>query len=175
VIAHGDLAKPGQFDRRTSAVEVMVVLTNVGPDVLNMLAGPVARSSRRCRLEVLTLTEQDLQSSCDVFPIRFLDMQQRHELLYGQDVLANLDVSEEHLRLRCEQEIKNLVLRLRNLYLHRARRNKLLALTLTAAIGPFVRTLSACLTLKTGVAPAGPESVIEAVAGLGTRAAERRE
>jgi len=164
VIAYGDLAKPGRFDPRASALEVMVVLKEVTSDVLNVLAVPVARTTRRYRLEVLTLTEQDLRSSCDVFPIRFLDMQQHYELLCGQDVLADLNVPEEHLRLRCEQELKNLILRLRNLYLHRVHRTKLLAQTLTAAIDPFVRTLSACLNLKSGVAPTESESVIEAAA-----------
>ena len=45
------------------------------------------------------------------------DMQQDYILLCGQDVMKDLTIKRDHLRLRCEQEIKNLMLRLRSSYL----------------------------------------------------------
>ena len=38
-------------------------------------------------------------------------------LLCGQDVMKDLTIKRDHLRLRYEQEIKNLMLRLRSSYL----------------------------------------------------------
>lgn len=163
LILFGDLARPGEFDAKTSSIEVLVVLRDITSEALQTLEEPVQRAGRRYRLETLLLTEQELHGASDVFPIRFLEMQQHHKLLAGKDVLGTLDIDESHLRLRCEQEIRNLLLRLRNLYVHRSRQRKRLAETMRISISPLIRTLSACVGLKTGVSPMDPEDVIVAV------------
>jgi hypothetical protein len=112
----------------------------------------------------MVLTEDDLRRSTDVFPTKFLDMQRHHRLLWGRDVLAELHVADAHLRLRCEQEMKNLLLRLRQFYLHRQHRPELIEATLGRALSSFLNDLGVLLLLKTGQAPSGKEAIAEAAA-----------
>jgi hypothetical protein len=54
----------------------------------------------------------------DIFPVRFKEMQQSHLLIWGQDVLAGLEISDHYSKLRAVQEIKNLQLRLHRIYVY---------------------------------------------------------
>lgn len=99
-----------------AAVNVMVVLKDVSVELLDRAAAPVQVAGREFGQRVLLLSEDELRRSTDVFPIKFLEMQRRHLLLQGRDMLADLQISHDHLWLRCEQEIKNLMLRLHHFY-----------------------------------------------------------
>jgi hypothetical protein len=52
------------------------------------------RRKRAKQIQLLTLTPADLSSSTDVFPIKFLDMQQDYEILHGEDLVKDLEVGE---------------------------------------------------------------------------------
>jgi predicted nucleotidyltransferase len=161
VILYGGLAK-GEYAPSSSDVNVMVVLSEITLEALDRAVEPISQARRDVHLAALVLSEDDLRSSTDVFPVKFLDMQQHHRLLWGRDVLADLSISRDHLRLRCEQEIKNLMLRLRHFYLQRAHRPELIESTLASAISSFLTSLGAFLFLKTGQPPGGKAAVAEA-------------
>jgi hypothetical protein len=112
----------------------------------------------------MILSESDLHSSTDVFPIKFLDMQRHHCLLLGRDPFTNLTIARDHLRLRCEQEIKNLLLRLRQYYLLRSHRSDLIESLLANTISAFITSLSALLILRTGAAPVKERDIAIAAA-----------
>ncbi len=122
---------------------------------------------RDFRLAVLILSEDELRRSTDVFPIKFLAMQRRHYILYGSDVLSDLQISREHLRLRCEQEIKNLMLRLHQFYLRWADYPEQIENTLNRAVPAFVRALGVAVELKTETIPQTNDSIVEAAEELG--------
>jgi len=65
----------------------------------------------------LFLTENYINSSTDIFPIEFLDMQENYLVLYGKDVLKNINVNTSNLRFQCEQELKAKLINLKQLYL----------------------------------------------------------
>ena len=119
VILYGGLAK-GEYAASSGDVNLMVVVNEVTVEALDKAISPVQQGMRDFGLAVMLLSEDNLRRSTDVFPIKFLDMQQHHRVVWGKDVLADLLIAKDHLRLRCEQEIKNLLLRLRQFYLHRA-------------------------------------------------------
>lgn len=161
VILYGGLAK-GEYAGRSSNVNIMLVLNSVTVETLDKVASPVRQGKRDFGLAVMALTENDLRRSTDVFPIKFLDMQRHHRVLWGKDVLTDLHIATDHLRLRCEQEIKNLLVRLRGFYLQRAQHSELVESTLTAAISSFLSSLSALLILKTGQAPTDKKAIVAA-------------
>jgi hypothetical protein len=84
-------------------------------------------------------------------------MKECHVLIEGADVLAGVEVADTHLRLRCEQELKNLVLRLRLRYLETqgdpVRLRNVAIMTSQAAIDPLRVTVS----LKSGTVPTRSE------------------
>ena len=163
VILYGGLVK-GEYSPRTSDVNVLLVLKEVTVEELDKAAAPVQWGMREIGLAVMVVTEIGLHGSTDVFPIKFLDMQQHHHVLWGKDVLANLSIAKDHLRLRCEQEIRNLLLRLRQLYLQRGHRPEFIESTLDSAISSFLKSLGAVLILKTGQAPTAKKEIAETAA-----------
>ncbi len=56
-------------------------------------------------------------NSCDVYPIEYSDIKARYKILYGEDVVAPLVLEKSNLRLQCEYEVKNLLIKLRQNYL----------------------------------------------------------
>ena len=89
----------------------------------------------------LFLTQDYIRSSLDVFPMEFLDMQENHILVYGEDILKDLDIKTEHLRLFCEQQVKGKLVRIRQAFLEIGLKRKgqeaLLKESLTALIPVF--------------------------------------
>jgi hypothetical protein len=142
----------------------MVVLKEVTIEALDNMVAPVQQGMRDLRLAVMVLSENNLHRSTPVFPSKFLDMQQQHHVLWGKEVLTALPISQEHLRLRCEQEIKNLLLRLRQSYLQHVHRSELLEGTLVRAISSFLSSLRGVLMLQAGYAPTGKGAIAAAAA-----------
>jgi predicted nucleotidyltransferase len=166
IILYGGLAR-GEYARQSSDVNVMVVLKQVTIAALDQMVSPVQKGARDFRLAVMVLNENDLLDSTDAFPIKFLDVQRHHRVLWGKDVLAELSIHRDHLRLRCEQEIKNLLLRLRQFYLRRSHYPDFIENTLTRAISSFLTNLGVLVEMKTGEAAATKVAVIAAVEKLG--------
>lgn len=61
----------------------------------------------------LLLTEAEISSSAESFPIEFLDIQQNHRLLHGKDVIPGLVIGRSFYRAQVEHELRAKMLRLR--------------------------------------------------------------
>lgn len=166
VVLYGGLAK-GEYTSGTSDVNVMIVLDTVTVHALDGAAPIVRGGARDMRLAAMLVEECDLRRSAEVFPIKFLDMQRYHRVLWGKDVFAGVSSSRDHLRLRCAQEITNLLLRLRQFYVHRAHRPELIEITLTRAISSFLTSLGTLIELKTNKTLPTKGAVIEAASEIG--------
>ncbi len=167
ILLYGDLVEGESFSD-SSQVNVMVVLQEISVTSLDRLAGPIATAVDAIPLVPFVLSEADLTQSTDVFPIKFLNIQRHHHLLYGRDVFDGLEIARDHLRLRCEQEIKNLMLRLRLFYLGRSQNPEGIQNTLSQTLSPFTKNLGILVELKTGAkTPPGPDEIFHTAASLG--------
>jgi len=162
LVLFGDFVRPQAFVPGQSKIELLMVLESVSTAVLDLAVEPIEWAKGRIPLSVMTLTKDDLRGSCDVFPIRFVDMREHHRLLAGRDVLADLVIADDHLRLRCEQELKNLMIRMRRTYLQGSRDPRALSAAMANSIGLVLRLLSMALTLKIGMAPDEPDGILSA-------------
>ena len=90
------------------SINFMVVLEKISAAILDAVGDALRKS--KVQIELLTLSEEDLRSSTDVFPIKFLDIKRTHVIYRGKDVMSDLEIPRDNLRLRCEQEIKNLTI-----------------------------------------------------------------
>lgn len=147
--------RPGKSD-----LNILVVAEKLDLPILKNLRETVLQG-RRYRIAPFFITESILRSSTDVFPIKFLSIQESYILFMGRDILGELEISRRHLRLRCEQELKNLLLRLRRHYLitggHR------MAEELSSVIVGYLETIRVVISLCNGSLPTH-ENVINAVA-----------
>ena len=114
--------------------------------------------SRRFGVSPLLLTEEGIASTTMVFPIKFLSIKENHLVLYGKDVLRDLETDKKHLKLRCQQETLNLLMRLRRHYLTSG--GKGLAERVDRSFGHFIELLGRILSL-TETSRASKEQVID--------------
>ena len=164
IVLYGSFARRNKLESDGDTVNVMLVLRTVDRYTLDKISSPIARVEQEIPLSTMILTREDLHSSCDAFPIKFQEMQLHHRLLSGEDVLSDLVISDEHLRLRCEQQLKNLMLRLRVTYVHRTQNRQQLLGALLDASRSFTQDMRACLLVKSGMAP---EDVSDVAAAFG--------
>src|SRR5215210_2229176 len=112
VALYGGLAK-GRYTPGISDINVLVVLGDAGLPSLLPLAPVLTAALRDTHVVPFVVTPADLRASAVLFPVKILDIQLWHRLLWGNVYLADIDVQPEPLRLRSLQELKNMELRMR--------------------------------------------------------------
>ncbi len=157
--ATGQEYRPGKSD-----INLLIIVERIDVAILKGVLDPIMRG-RQYGISPFFITEVNLRSSADVFPVKFLVMQESYKVLLGRDVLGELEIKREHLRLRCEQEIKNLLLRLRRHYIMSGgqRLNEMMT---TTVVG-FLETLRVVLSITHGELPSREEVVATAAKTFG--------
>jgi predicted nucleotidyltransferase len=160
VILYGSAVGP-DYIPGVSDLNILIALKEVGPAQLAK-AFKYIRRWQKVKINPLFLDPSYIESSLDTFPIEFLEMKEQHRLLWGEDLLKELQVSQENLRLQCEQELKGKWLRLRQIYLETEGNPRQLKQLMTASLRPFAVVLGALLRLKGFAVP--PQEFLEVLA-----------
>jgi hypothetical protein len=112
VILYGSAAA-GDHHEQFSDLNVLCVLTRVTPAELAD-AEPIFQWWRaQGNPSPLLLSEDELRTSTDCFPIEFHDMQERRRVLFGTDVIQDLVIDKTFYRAQVEMELRAKLLRLR--------------------------------------------------------------
>jgi hypothetical protein len=106
----------GRYKAGRSDITVVVLLHEATPALLDALAGPLRAAWRAARVEPMLMTPAEVTRAADAFATKFQDIQSCRIVLAGVDPFAELAITTEDLRLRVEQELRNLSLRLRRRY-----------------------------------------------------------
>jgi len=136
-----------------SDINTLIVVREISADLLQKSLRPVARARRRRIAAPLILTRRHILSSLDVFPIEFLDMKERHVLIYGEDLLSELEIRAEHARLFCEQQIKGRLIRIRQAYLEAGLKRKGIEALLKDSLASLFPVFRRMVLLKGADAP----------------------
>jgi predicted nucleotidyltransferase len=112
VALYGSLAK-GRYTPGVSDINVLVVVKDANLPALLPLAPVLTAALRETHVVPFVVTPADLRASAVLFPVKLLDIQLWHRLLWGDVRLADIEVLPEALRLRSLQELKNMELRMR--------------------------------------------------------------
>lgn len=135
-------------DYKEAQFNLFFTFEKVEIDTLEQLS-KLIQQHNSIQIEPFILTEKEIESSSDCYPIKFLDISQNHELLFGIDPFDKIQVCQDNLRLRCEQELRNISLRLRyrfvksNLDLNTIRRE------VRKSLYPLMNNLEVVIILKT--------------------------
>jgi len=152
ILLYGSGAK-GEYRYKKSDINFMIVLTEEGIDRLNRFL-PLITAWRNRRVSTpLFLTKEYIVSSLDSFPIEFFEMQRHHQLVYGADVLQNLDIRKEHLRIQCERELKGKLLQLRESFLNTAHSDRQMKSLISQSLTTFAPIFSGMLKLRRDQVP----------------------
>jgi predicted nucleotidyltransferase len=112
VILYGSAAQ-GEFHPEYSDLNLLCLMTDVSLPELTKIADVMSWWRGKRHHPPLVITPQELISSADVFSIEFSDMKQRYRVLYGEDLLRNLDVPMAHHREQLEYELREKLFLLR--------------------------------------------------------------
>jgi hypothetical protein len=140
---------PGKSD-----LNFMIVLSEQGIEALDRAFGAVKKWRKRGVAVPLFLTEEYLETSLDVYPIEYLEFRDRYVLVYGKDVLKDLEFDKESLRLQCEREIKGKLLLLRHAFLESEGKGHVLKAVVVHSLTAFTAIFNALLYLKGETVPA---------------------
>ena len=94
----------------------LIVLNCLGLEELEALAPLLKRWNRTHCARPLLLTPHDIVTSCDIFPIEFLNIKETGTLIGGQDLFGSLEIPRGFLRTQCEHDLKGKLIVLRQGY-----------------------------------------------------------
>jgi hypothetical protein len=145
------------------------LLVVLAPEGMNKLPGAlaIAKSWRKRHVAVpLMMTKAFIETSMDCYPIEFLNMKNSHILIYGENILSNLDFQPADLRLQIERELKGKLVLLRQRYLESEGKTKQLRQLIHNSITAFISIFNALLYLKQVNVPHGRRDTIKETARL---------
>lgn len=136
------------FSFKSSDINLLVILKEVSFKSLKKSLKLVDRGIKKKITAPLFFSSDYLFSSADVFPMEFLDMQEKHLLLYGEDLFSRLEIDAKNLRLYCEEQIKGKLIRIRQAYLEIGLQRKGIELLLKESLKSLMPVFKNLLRIK---------------------------
>ncbi len=165
VVLYGSAAR-GEFHRASSDFNLIVVLADMNASTLEALTPVVGWWRKKGQPPPRLFSSETLFRETDVFPIEFLDIRDSHLVLRGEDPFTGLQVGTMYLRLQCERELREKLMRLREAYVECHASRTALARLLTDSYTTFVSLFRGCLHM---VGASVPAKNLEVVAAFCTR------
>ncbi len=161
----GDAVGP-EYRPRKTPLATLVVLSEVSQEALRATRNEIRRWRKRNILTPVLMDPRYIQSSLDVFPIEFLDLADRHLLLFGEDPFTDLEFDTDHLRLEVEEQLRGKLLHLWGAYLGTEGSGKNLRTLLLETPGGFEVILRGLARLRSSTRLDAGQSPVEAVERL---------
>jgi predicted nucleotidyltransferase len=114
LVAHGSAVRGG-WSAATSDVDLVLVLRDDSEATLEAIGPALELARMAARIETMILVESELARSADCFPLLYSDIARANVTLAGTSPFATLVVPEHHKRLRIEQELRELRIRMRRI------------------------------------------------------------
>ncbi len=147
------------FIPKKSNVNLLLVMERIDPPDLKKSL-KLINQGRKKGIIPLLLTVEHMKSSTDTFPIEFLEMKENYILIYGKDILGELEVNSRNVRLQCEQQLKGGLIRLYQVYLEIGMREKRIRSLLINSLTSFIPIFRSLLRLKGKVLPVKKRDII---------------
>lgn len=116
VILYGSAAA-GDFIPKHSDYNLLIALNRITPEDLRNAHASVREWHKLGHPVPVYFTVSELQNAADVFPIEFSQMEAARKVLYGKDVLAGLEFTDQNLRHQTEFELRSKLILLRRQYI----------------------------------------------------------
>ncbi|HUQ92310.1 MAG TPA: hypothetical protein VM120_11570 [Bryobacteraceae bacterium] len=101
----------------------------------------------------LLLSDEEVRTSTDCFPIEFHDMKERRRLLAGTDIIVEIEVDDSFYRAQVEHELRAKLLRLRQKAAGVIHDRELLCRLLVESVSTFIMLLRHALKIAGHPAP----------------------
>ncbi len=159
VILYGSAAA-GDFVPKQSDYNILIALDRIGPADLRDAHACIREWSRIGNPIPVYFTRSELKNAADVFPIEFHQMTVAHKVLYGPDLIAEMEISLKFLRLQSEYELRSKLLQLRRQYIAASASLEGLKRLMAESLSSFVALFRSVLILNGANPPATKHEVI---------------
>jgi predicted nucleotidyltransferase len=112
VVLYGSAAS-GEHIAKQSDYNVLVLVDSLDVARLEAVAAVVRAWTDAGNLAPFTLTTEEWRRSADIFPMEYVDIQERHRVLHGAPPFDGVRVAPADLRRQLESEAMGKLLRLR--------------------------------------------------------------
>jgi hypothetical protein len=112
IVLYGSAAN-GNYDAEFSDLNFFCVLRETSYAALTALAPFAKWWNDQKQPSPLLMTRAELEATTDVFAIELMDIQQHYRVLYGEDVLAGLEIPLRLHRAQVEYELREKLILLR--------------------------------------------------------------
>lgn len=165
VILYGSGAT-GEHSKKFSDYNIFCVLADPTPGELSRGNRVVRRWVRRGNPPPHFFGPDHIARSLDVFPIEFLDMKERHQVLLGRDFLREVAIDPKNLRHECESELKGKLIHLRAFFTSECHRPRRIAKAMVGSFSALLASFRAILRLSGEEPPPTSRAVVERLAKL---------
>jgi predicted nucleotidyltransferase len=153
VVLYGSAAR-GDFHEGVSDLNLVVVTDDLDLATLEALSRPVRAWTRKRQPPPRLMTPEIIADAADVYAIEFLDLRDHRVVLHGEDPFASVKVRTDLLRVQCERELREKLMRLREAYLETHATGWRLRRLLVESYSTFTALFRGCLHLMGGKPPA---------------------
>lgn len=112
LVVHGSAVRGG-WREGASDVDLVLVLRDDAESVLASIGPALELARSSARIETMILTAAEIPRSADCFPLLYGDIAAHGVAVKGTSPFAGLEISKAHIRLRIEQELRELRIRMR--------------------------------------------------------------
>jgi len=152
VFAYGSVTGP-EYDRKRSDINIAVVLKDASAENLKPVLRTVRGGLKKNITVPLFLTPSYIGMSMDTFPIEFMEMKDTRCVLFGEDILEDINTGKEDIRRECEYQIKGKLLALRQVYLEQALKPHALEKLIKRSLRSLFPVFRNILRIKNGKTP----------------------
>ncbi len=152
-------AAGADYIHKVSNINLFVILQRLEFQDLQKSLKTVSAGINKKIAAPLFLTRKHIESSSDVFPIEFLEMKENHLLLYGEDLLSQLEIRLGQIRLFCEEQIKGKLIRIRQAYLEIGLKRKGIEALLKESLSSLTPVFRNLIRLKGKTPPVEKEQI----------------
>jgi hypothetical protein len=165
IILYGSATGKSYIPKK-SDINFMILLSEEGIENLDRAFKTVAKWRKRKVATPLFLTQKYVATSLDVYPIEYLNFQRNHILVFGRDILKELEFNPDFVRLQCEREIKGKLLLLREAFLDTSGKKLALKEVIGQSIPAFIAIFEALLYLQGRETPLEKREIIRSTCEL---------
>ncbi len=162
VILYGSAAG-GDYDPIQSDINLLIILSSMDLELISKSADIQIKLFQKRFSKPLFLDKEYIASSCDSYPLEFMDMKEHYVVLAGEDVLSSITPKINDLRLQVERELKGKWLHLIDEYTFACRNQKALVQLTDISLKTFMPLFRALLKLKAVTIPVTRKELLVAV------------
>jgi hypothetical protein len=162
VVVYGPAAHEDAYPERAGD-HLLIVTRDLEAHTLRRIASPVHWWLRKGEPWPRLFSPELLRASVDVFPIEQIDLAGHRRIVYGVDPIEKVAIDHGLLRLQCERELREKLMRLREGYVEAAGRGgekTMLRQLLVVSYTSFVRIFRGCLYLLGAPIPRHDHDVV---------------